>query len=141
MTFNFVSCGWKYTLKNNTYLSEISYCSTLVWCKSRIIKMREPILRIIFGIFAYLFCHLTNGINVTDDGSFRIVVTEGGLVRGKKMTTIFDAVPYYSFRGIPYAQPPLKELRFKVYYSFHISNKSLNFRPGSKISIEKRFLN
>lgn len=81
--------------------------------------MRESILRIIFGIFAFLFCHLTNGTNVADDGSYRIVLTEGGLVRGRKMLTVFDAMPYYSFRGIPYAQPPLNELRFKVYHPFY----------------------
>lgn len=42
-----------------------------------------------------------------------IVDTEYGQVRGIKRRTIYD-VPYYSFEGIPYAKPPVDELRFKA---------------------------
>ena len=35
----------------------------------------------------------------------------GELVSGEGGTT-----PYFAFRGIPYAAPPLKDLRFKVQY-------------------------
>lgn len=39
--------------------------------------------------------------------------TEYGKVEGNKRLTIYD-VPYYSFEGIPYAQPPVGELRFRA---------------------------
>lgn len=39
--------------------------------------------------------------------------TEYGKVRGVKRLSIYD-VPYFSFEGIPYAQPPVGELRFRA---------------------------
>lgn len=39
--------------------------------------------------------------------------TEYGQVRGIKRLSLYD-VPYFSFEGIPYAQPPVGELRFKA---------------------------
>lgn len=39
---------------------------------------------------------------------------ESGRIRGKRSLTLYNEKPYYSFRGIPYAQPPIKGLRFKV---------------------------
>lgn len=49
--------------------------------------------------------------------SFRseyIVQTMYGPVQGRPRTGVRD-VAFYSFQGIPYAQPPVGELRFKVY--------------------------
>lgn len=43
----------------------------------------------------------------------KVITTEYGQIRGRKFFTLFDNKPYYSFRGVPYAQPPLKSLRFK----------------------------
>lgn len=42
-----------------------------------------------------------------------LVQTKSGPVRGLCKTTI-DNLNYVSFQGIPYAQPPIGELRFKV---------------------------
>ncbi|KAH8264000.1 hypothetical protein KR038_000471, partial [Drosophila bunnanda] len=42
-----------------------------------------------------------------------VAETEYGKVQGIKRLSIYD-VPYYSFEGIPYAQPPVGELRFKA---------------------------
>jgi hypothetical protein len=42
-----------------------------------------------------------------------VQVAQGGL-RGRKLATKTGAT-YYSFRGIPYAKPPVGELRFKVW--------------------------
>jgi len=39
--------------------------------------------------------------------------TEYGKIKGLKRKTVYDDL-YYSFEGIPYAQPPLGELRFKA---------------------------
>lgn len=43
-----------------------------------------------------------------------VVNTATGPVRGRKQFTLYDDKPFYSFRGIPYAKPPIGSLRFKV---------------------------
>lgn len=43
-----------------------------------------------------------------------VVNTITGQVRGLKAVTLFESKSYYSFKGIPYAKPPLGDLRFKV---------------------------
>lgn len=43
-----------------------------------------------------------------------IVKTKSGEIEGIAEHTILDRREFYSFRGIPYAQPPIGELRFKV---------------------------
>lgn len=44
----------------------------------------------------------------------KIVKTNSGTVRGLLNYTLLLAEPYYSFRGIRFAEPPVGELRFKV---------------------------
>lgn len=41
------------------------------------------------------------------------VVTSLGTIKGTRMTS-YHGRPFYAFRGIRYAQPPVGELRFKV---------------------------
>lgn len=43
-----------------------------------------------------------------------IVQTNKGQVQGEVLETIAKRQPYYSFKGIPYASPPIGTLRFKV---------------------------
>ncbi|XP_063239420.1 esterase E4-like isoform X2 [Bacillus rossius redtenbacheri] len=51
------------------------------------------------------------GRNSLPDGSV-LARTKDGLLRGKVATSIWNK-PYYSFQGVPFAQPPVGELRFK----------------------------
>lgn len=44
----------------------------------------------------------------------RTVQTNYGKVRGLYQTSDLIEKSFYSFRGIPYAKPPINELRFKV---------------------------
>lgn len=44
----------------------------------------------------------------------QIVHTDSGPVRGKLDETILQKTNYYSFKGIPYAEVPVGDLRFKV---------------------------
>ena len=47
--------------------------------------------------------------------SERIIVTvKEGKVRGIKKSSEYSGAEYYSFYGIPYGQPPINTLRFKV---------------------------
>ena len=43
-----------------------------------------------------------------------------GKLRGARLDYDFGQY-YYAFKGIPYARPPVKELRFKVKTSFYLS--------------------
>lgn len=43
-----------------------------------------------------------------------IVNTESGAIQGSVLKTLLDKRSFYSFKGIPYAQPPLGALRFKA---------------------------
>lgn len=45
---------------------------------------------------------------------YRVVETKSGQVRGIRETSFLKNVDFYSFRGIPYAEAPVGELRFKV---------------------------
>lgn len=51
---------------------------------------------------------------VQHDGQHCTIEIGHGLIRGKLNRTLFDGKFFYSFRGIPFAKPPLEELRFKV---------------------------
>lgn len=66
--------------------------------------MNSLIIVIIAGTF----------ISIGQSASSVVVDTELGQVRGYQEFTRFENKTYYSFRGIPYAKPPLGELRFRV---------------------------
>ena len=44
----------------------------------------------------------------------KIVCTANGRVRGHRAHTFFGNKRFYAFKGIPYAEPPVGALRFKV---------------------------
>lgn len=54
-----------------------------------------------------------------------VVLTTNGWVRGSQETTQRQQVDFVAFRGIPYAKPPLGELRLKV--NLYLNLISLNF--------------
>lgn len=43
--------------------------------------------------------------------------TNDGTVEGQVQYTLFNRKPYYAFKGVPYALPPIGSLRFKVIYN------------------------
>lgn len=45
---------------------------------------------------------------------YKTIQTDLGLIRGRLESTVFENKPFYAFRGIPYAKPPIDSLRFKV---------------------------
>lgn len=49
-----------------------------------------------------------------NDGLYKTVETHDGAVRGIRKRTLFQNISYYAFLGIPYAEKPIHDLRFKV---------------------------
>ncbi|XP_075972500.1 esterase B1-like [Anticarsia gemmatalis] len=47
------------------------------------------------------------------DNEIKVKVNQGTLI-GEKLTVVTGDGDYYSFKGIPYGKPPLRELRFKA---------------------------
>ena len=52
--------------------------------------------------------------NVVPTEEYVTVTTESGEVRGRTDVTLLEERTFYSFKGIPYAKPPVGDLRFKV---------------------------
>lgn len=50
----------------------------------------------------------------SNEGKFTIIETNNGAIRGLQLTTLFNNRTYHSFKGVPYAKPPVGELRFQV---------------------------
>lgn len=46
---------------------------------------------------------------------FSTIQTENGAIRGKLDHTLFNQKPFFAYKGIPYAKPPIDNLRFKVF--------------------------
>lgn len=42
------------------------------------------------------------------------VQISSGLIKGIKMSSFWTNQTFYAFRGVPYAAPPIGDLRFKV---------------------------
>lgn len=51
-----------------------------------------------------------NVINEVDDP---IVIIRNGVIRGRKSKTFDKATSFYAFQGIPFAKPPIENLRFR----------------------------
>lgn len=64
----------------------------------------------IYLISIFLICVL----NVIIADQYKIVETYSGEIRGIKKLTFLNKIPFYSFKGIPYAKAPTGDLRFKV---------------------------
>lgn len=75
--------------------------------------------------------------NSNENGLYKTVETHDGAVRGMRKYTLFHNVSYYAFMGIPYAQPPIHDLRFKVlafeiYENFLFGLQIYRAREGKK---------
>lgn len=66
---------------------------------------------LICGCISLLFSVNSETLN---DLFYKTVETKYGAVRGLVKKTLLHQKTYYSFRGIPFAKPPVDELRFKA---------------------------
>lgn len=65
--------------------------------------------------FMIFTCLQLEALGVQDsDSRYAEISTDNGKIRGRMNTTLFGETAFYSFLGIPYAEKPINELRFKV---------------------------
>lgn len=66
---------------------------------------------IVIGYLMWLNFHCKNTVKgeLTE-----VIKTDKGPVRGEILKTILKSSKYSAFKGIPFAKPPINELRFKV---------------------------
>lgn len=68
---------------------------------------------LVFIIFVIVYLPIKSTAS-TDTNVFQIITTKDGSVRGKRFETSFRGISYFAFRGIPYGEAPIGDLRFKV---------------------------
>lgn len=69
----------------------------------------DTVRRSMLLIFIFGLC-----VNYIESRSTDVVQTTKGPVQGEILTTVTSKKEYSSFKGIPYGEPPLGKLRFKV---------------------------
>lgn len=63
----------------------------------------------------FLWCYLVLVVVIADGNKlYKTIETHNGLIRGIPSKTLLKNIDYFAFRGIPYAEAPIGELRFKV---------------------------
>lgn len=93
-------------------------------------KLLIVVVALSLALLTTLIALLFTAIDLVDSTSTIVTKTAYGKVCGKREVTLFKESPYYSFRGIPYARPPIGELRFQVnfYIAFFINSlKKIDF--------------
>ncbi|XP_031630361.1 esterase E4-like [Contarinia nasturtii] len=82
----------------------------------------------------FLLCS-TGLVVVNCENVYKIVKTKSGPIRGLVQKTLWYEEEYYSFRGIPYAKPPVGGLRFKAPEPFEVWTDPFDaFRYGRMCS-------
>lgn len=76
--------------------------------------MLPPPVNFISLLYGALALLKTVSENQNELPPFKTVVTENGAVRGKLGTTFLGEKKFYAYKAIPYAKPPIGDLRFKV---------------------------
>lgn len=77
-------------------------------------KLLIAVVILTVAFLATLIALLFTAIDLVDSTNTLVTKTAFGEVCGKREVTLFHEKPYYAFRGIPYARPPIGELRFRV---------------------------
>ncbi|XP_029035228.2 juvenile hormone esterase-like [Osmia bicornis bicornis] len=87
----------------------------------------------LLALVSFSFCLLANSRRTP------VVNTSIGPVRGLILQTYWNGIEYSSFRGIPYAQPPVRQLRFKPPVPIKPWRKVLNAYQEGNVCPQKEF--
>lgn len=67
-----------------------------------------------FIVSLCLLLFVTVNCVYSENDSYKTVETHSGGVRGMQKSTFFRNISYHAFLGVPYAEKPIGDLRFKV---------------------------
>lgn len=81
-------------------------------------------LLLLTALLVFGCCATEKHVSIADE--IKIIETTSGLVRGKSFSTLFQSKQYYAFKGIPYAEPPINSLRFKVNNAFNYTHNYIS---------------
>lgn len=76
-------------------------------------------------VFAFANCSCDGKL-----GAYNTVETHDGSVRGRLSYTLFHNISYHSYLGIPYAEKPINDLRFKVQFYSPLQPRHIDFVFG-----------
>lgn len=65
-------------------------------------------------INVFFICIFVFFVTIVVAKEYKMVETKSGRVRGIRKESLLKKVGFYAFKSIPYAKPPIGELRFKV---------------------------
>ena len=88
-------------MQKNNFSTKITHFS------GKLIGMMLTIHFLLLLVLGSVECELTD-----------VVCTTKGPVQGEILSTVVKSVKYSSFKGIPYAEPPIRYYRFKVFFKF-----------------------
>lgn len=80
-------------------------------------------LSIIISIVIVIMMVVVSSTAADGDGGNGGVIevnTRSGPVRGYLRRSLFGEREYFAFKGVPYAEPPVDELRFKVTFLINV---------------------
>lgn len=63
-----------------------------------------------------------------------IIKVKQGKIRGIESRSAYSKHTFYSFRGIPYAKPPVDELRFRVSARYDYNFKKIRHRYSAPLT-------
>lgn len=79
-------------------------------------------VKIIFVAVIFVSCQNLCVSASGEGAATQLVHTNSGDVHGEVLHTLRHKIPFYSFKGIPYAKAPTGNLRFKVSADFADEN-------------------
>lgn len=69
---------------------------------------------IFFFVILFIVTECTYLNQTKSNQDFCTIQTKSGKIRGQLNWTLFENTRFYSFRGVPFAKPPIGKFRFKV---------------------------
>lgn len=95
-------------------LRTTSHMSSEILSQQTQCQMCSHIIQMFSSRFGLFVTALIVTVNYIAANQYKIVETFNGQVRGIQKKTLWNGIPFYAFKGIPFAKPPVGDLRLKV---------------------------
>jgi hypothetical protein len=89
------------------YITELGFCYPAHRPEDMVSQRLPMVVLVLVGIFSFL-------VSVTQSSLKPVVKVQQGFLEGKLLTSARSKNRFTGFLGIPYAKPPVGDLKFKV---------------------------